>query len=86
MTRDYYAQLKANRDRYDVITGQIKEAETLLDQLRTAPKQTTFEVRPEGAPQGVGGASKEVLCAALRQYIALKEEVLTGIEFEFSKL
>jgi len=86
MTADRYAKIKANRDRHQVVTGRIQDAQTLLDQVRQAPKDTVFAVGPDGSNQQVGKVNKEVLCAALRRYLDSKDEVLTEIDLEFRQL
>ena len=86
MTITHYQKVKANRDRFDVITGQILEAESLLDLVRAEPQQSLFEVRPAYASPCLGTVHREVLAAALRQYVASKEDVLENIEAEFSEL
>jgi hypothetical protein len=86
MTTSHYLKVKLNRDRFDVISGQIREAETLLEVVKAEPKESQFEVRPAYASPAVGTVRREVLCAALRQYLAGKEQVLTQIEAEFGEL
>lgn len=86
MTPAHYQKVKANRDRFDVIVDQILEAEKLLDLVRAEPQGSTFEVRPAYASPCLGTVRREILTAALRQYIGSKEMVMDGIKAEFEEL
>lgn len=86
MTTAQYLKVKTNRDRFDVISGQIKEAQQLLDMVMGEPQGSEFEVRPAYASPCMLPVSRAVLGSALRQYLKAKEEVLEGIQLEFSEL
>lgn len=86
MTTAEYIKVKENRDRFDVISGQIKQADSLLNMVLGEPQGSDFEVRPAYASPAVLTVPREVLGSALRQYLKGKEEVLERIQIEFSEL
>jgi len=86
MTLAQYAKVKENRDRFDVISGQIHQAQTLLDMVMDEPQGSEFEVRPAYASPSMVTIPRAVIGSALRQYLKSKDEVLEGIQIEFSEL
>lgn len=86
MTTAQYLKVKTNRDRFDVISGQIKQAQGLLDMVMGEPQGSEFEVRPAYASPAVMPIPRNVIGSALRQYLKGKEDVLEQIQVEFSEL
>lgn len=86
MTTAQYLKVKTNRDRFDVISGQIQQAQGLLDMVLGEPQGSEFEVRPAYASPCMMTIPRAVIGSALRQYLKGKEEVLEQIQIEFSEL